>query len=158
MQVRLPEDPPEASKPADLKFLYQEGCASLRHYSTCVLNTRTITIAQGFALLTASTYLVSQERYALSLSVSAFGLLFTVILHSLLSSYGRVFEVMLPAVIQLESKSSEPEIKGPWQAYNADLQKLKNQWTWRILVRGGPVILLVFSFAITAGYCLLVLL
>src|SRR5215213_9612023 len=45
----------------DVKSQYGEGCSALRHYSLCVLNTRTITIAQGFVLLTAAAYLIKER-------------------------------------------------------------------------------------------------
>jgi hypothetical protein len=157
MNRKLPQNQGEkAASSIDAKSLYQEGCASLRHYSTCVLNTRTITIAQGFVLLTAANYLVSQGRFALSLTVSAFGLLFTLILHSLQSSYWHVFNIMLATVVQIERENSAG-MEGPWQEYDSERKKGYQSWAWQIFVRRGPFLLLVFSFAVTAGYCILVL-
>jgi hypothetical protein len=47
----------------DIKSKYTEGCSALRHYSVCVLNTRTITIAQGFAILTGAIYTIKEGLF-----------------------------------------------------------------------------------------------
>ena len=130
-------------KTLDAKALYTEGCLSLRHYSNCVLSMRAVTLAQGLVLLTASAYAITQGRYLLSFWISAFGLLFTLVLHSLHASYWHVFDVLLPVVVRLETDNSGVGLQGPWHVYNVARRERYENRNWKISVRYGPSLLLV---------------
>ena len=70
------------------------------------MNTRALSIAQGFVILTALTYLIKEERYLPSLFVSFFGIAFTVVLSSLQKNYWLHFTAILDTVVD-EMKRSE---------------------------------------------------
>jgi hypothetical protein len=153
-----------------IKAKYSEGCSALRHYSVCVLNTRTITIAQGFAILTGAIYAIKEGLFWTSLCISVFGLFFTAVLNRLQKNYWLHCNAILKEVVELETN-------GPWTAYSIQRAKRHEQKRWRILVVDGPFYLLVtalvglnlydayklailpysiiFLFVITGGYLFL---
>ena len=61
---------------------YTEGCTDLRHYSTCIMNTRILTIVQGLVVLSGAAWFLKDERHELGLFTALFGLLFTALLFS----------------------------------------------------------------------------
>ena len=154
----------------DNKARYTEGCSALRHYSVCVLNTRTITIAQGFAILTGAIYTIKEGLFLTSLCISVFGLLFTAVLNRLQKNYWLHCDTILEKVVELEGN-------GPWTAYSVQRAKRHEQKIWKIPVVDGPFYLLVtalvalnlydayklgillysmvFLFVITGGYLFL---
>jgi hypothetical protein len=119
-----------------IKAKYSEGCSALRHYSVCVLNTRTITIAQGFAILTGAIYTIKEGLFWISLCISVFGLLFTAVLNRLQKNYWLHCNAILKEVVELETN-------GPWTAYSVQRAKRHEQKIWRTLVVDGPFHLLV---------------
>src|ERR1051325_6115579 len=121
-----------------IKAKYSEGCSALRHYSVCVLNTRTITIAQGFAILTGAIYTIKEGLFPTSFCISIFGLLFTVVLNRLQRNYWLHCNAILEVVVELETN-------GPWTAYSVQRTKRHEQKIWRILVIDGPFYLLVIA-------------
>lgn|SRR5215213_471402 len=132
----------------DVKSQYGEGCSALRHYSLCVLNTRTITIAQGFVLLTAAAYLIKERAFALSAFVSLFGLLFTHVLKKLQENYWLHFEAILRAIVKIEHPSS----KGPWRIYAKQRWLRHKRTQWRVLVVNGPSNLLLIACLAILGF------
>lgn len=154
----------------DIKAKYTEGCSALRHYSVCVLNTRTITIAQGFAILTGAIYTIKEGLFWYSLCISVFGLLFTAVLNRLQKNYWLHCDAILTKVVELERN-------GPWTAYSIQRAKRHEQKIWKMMVVDGPFYLLVtalvalnlynayklavllysmiFLFVITGGYLFL---
>jgi len=134
----------------DGRALYNEGCNALRHYSLCVMNTRALTIAQGFVILTASTYLIKEERYVPSLFVSFFGIAFTVVLSSLQKNYWLHFTAILDTVVdEIEAK------RGPWSAYRVQRNDRHKKPLWKTLVIDGPFILLSLALVTLVVYALL---
>jgi hypothetical protein len=122
-----------------IKAKYSEGCSALRHYSVCVLNTRTITIAQGFAILTGATYTIKEGLFWPSWCISVFGLLFTAVLNSLQKNYWLHCNAILKKVVELEKDD------GPWSAYSVQRAKRHEQKRWKILVVDGPFYLLAIA-------------
>jgi len=120
------------------KTKYIEGCSALRHYSVCVLNTRTITIAQGFAILTAAVYTIKEGLFWPSLWISVFGLLFTAVLNRLQSNYWQHCNAILKEVVELEEG-------GPWTAYRDQREERHRQPIWKVTVIEGPFNLLVLA-------------
>jgi hypothetical protein len=153
-----------------IRAKYSEGCSALRHYSVCVLNTRTITIAQGFAILTGAIYTIKEGLFWTSLCISVFGLLFTAVLKMLQKNYWLHCNAILKVVVELETN-------GPWTAYHDQRAKRHEQRIWKVMVVDGPFYLLVtalvalnlynsyklailpysiiFLFVITGGYVFL---
>jgi len=135
-----------------------------------VLNTRTITIAQGFAILTGAIYTIKEGLFWTSLCISVFGLLFTAVLNRLQKNYWLHCNAILKEVVELKTN-------GPWSDYSVQRAKRHEQKIWRILVVDGPFYLLVtalvalnlydayklailpysiiFLFVITGGYLFL---
>ena len=120
------------------KTKYTEGCSALRHYSVCVLNTRTITIAQGFAILTGAIYTIKEGLFWSSLCISVFGLLFTAVLNRLQKNYWLHCNAILKIVVELERN-------GPWTAYSIQRAKRHEQKLWKVMVVDGPFYLLVIA-------------
>src|SRR6185436_16112849 len=120
------------------KAKYIEGCSALRHYSVCVLNTRTITIAQGFAILTAAVYTIKEGLFWPSLCISIFGLLFTAVLNRLQKNYWLHCDEILKKVVELEKG-------GPWTVYSVQREQRHGQKIWKMTEIDGPVNLLVFA-------------
>ena len=142
----------------DLKSKYTEGCSALRHYSICVLNTRTVTIAQGFLILTAAVYLIRDRLFAASLAISFFGLLFTIVLNRLQMNYWIHFNSILETVVRLENPTNaNNSVMGPWSAYHAQRNERHLKIKWKILVVYGPYYLLTFALAIIVIYNLVML-
>ena len=129
----------------DNKARYTEGCSALRHYSVCVLNTRTITIAQGFAILTGAIYTIKEGLFLTSLCISVFGLLFTAVLNRLQKNYWLHCDTILEKVVELEGN-------GPWTAYRDQRKKRHEQKIWEILVVNGPFYLLVAALVVLNLY------
>lgn len=121
-----------------IKAKYSEGCSALRHYSVCVLNTRTITIVQGFAILTGAIYTIKEGLFRTSLCISVFGLLFTAVLNRLQKNYWLHCNAILKVVVELETN-------GPWTAYSVQRAKRHEQKIWKIPVVDGPFYLLVIA-------------
>jgi len=103
---------------SDLPFekLYEEGAEALRHYSSAILNIRNVAIAQGFAVLTAEAYLVTEKHWSLLLGAAIFGICLTTVLYALQWNYKRYFDAMLQNVVSLESRIC-PDLAGPWTTY-----------------------------------------
>jgi hypothetical protein len=120
----------------DIKTKYTEGCSALRHYSVCVLNTRIITIVQGFVILTGAIYSIKEGLFWSSLCISVFGLLFTAVLNRLQKNYWLHANAILKKVVELERD-------GPWTAYSVQRKKRHGQKIWKMLVVEGPFYLLV---------------
>ena len=142
----------------DLRSKYAEGCTALRHYSLCVLNTRTVTIAQGFVILTAAIYLIKDRSFGASLVVCFFGLSFTVVLNRLQMNYWIHFNTILEIVMRLENLgNSDASLMGPWSAYSELRNERHGKRKWKILVVYGPYYLLTFALATIIMYCVAML-
>jgi hypothetical protein len=140
----------------DNKSQYAEGCNALRHYSLCVLNTRVLTIAQGFALLSAAAYFIKEGILLLSIFVSFFSLLFTLVLHELQRNYWLHFESILKRVVELERSrdSSNQSPDGPWGAYQEQRIARHEKKRWRYFVVNGPFNLLLFASLLMSGFAI----
>jgi len=124
--------------------LYSEGCNALRHYSTRVINVRTIAFAQGIALLGSAGYFLRTGAFELSISVSGFGLLFTALLYSLQHNYWLHFQSFLGYVINLELEA-ESRNGGPWSTYDKQRRERHRRWVWSISAVHGPFLLLLLT-------------
>lgn len=131
----------------DIKAKYTECCGALRHYSLCVLNTRTITIAQGLFLLGGAGYLTKENNFLLSSSVSFFGLFFTYVLKKLQENYWLHCNSFLETVKKLEGEAG-----GPWSTYEEQKTKRHKELQWRYLVINGPFNLLLVAFLFILGF------
>lgn len=96
---------------------YEEGCATLRHYSEALRNIRTLTIAQGLAVLYSVANLAKENKLVLSLLTAIFGIVLTVILHQLHRLYLHHVKAVAAYIIDLEE--SLKESGGPWAAIEA---------------------------------------
>jgi hypothetical protein len=133
----------------DTNTLYTEGSNSLRHYSSAVLNTKNIAIAQGFVILTAAGYLIRERAFGSSLSISLFGLLFTYILYRLQENYWSHFNAILDAVVDLETNRKSDNVPcGHWKAYKEGRDNKRDQWLWKFFVATGPFVLLLFALVV----------
>src|SRR4051794_15775381 len=110
------------------KAKYTECCGALRHYSLCVLNTRTITIAQGLFLVGGAGYLAKENNFLFSSFVSFFGLLFTYVLKKLQENYWLHCNSFLETVKKLEGEAG-----GPWSTYAEQRTKRHKELQWRYL-------------------------
>jgi hypothetical protein len=119
----------------------------LRHYSLCVLNTRTITIAQGLFLIGGAGYLTKESNYLLSSFVAIFGLLFTYVLKKIQENYWLHCDSFLETVKKLEN---DPE--GPWSAYAEQRTDRHKKRLWKYFVVNGPFNLLLIAFLSILGY------
>ncbi len=105
---------------------YKEGSGSLRHYSTTILNIRTLTIVQGLVLISSILYLIQKGNYAnLIIVISIFGMLFTATLYIFNKVYLSDFESILVYVVrELEEEN------GPWSAYKRERDsRLRKHYT-----------------------------
>lgn len=116
----------------DDKTKYKEGSASLRHYSTTILNIRTVTIVQGLVLIGSIMYLIQNEYYGYLIFTSVFGMLFTATLFIFNNVYLSDFESILNYLVrELENET------GPWGAYNRNREnRLRNRFTHPIAHHG----------------------
>lgn len=131
------------SSSLDQGALYSEGCSALRHYSSRVINVRTIAFAQGIALLGSAGYFLRTGSFILSTSVAGFSLLFTALLYSLQHNYWLHFQAFLVYVIELENGSGDGV--GPWSAYDKQRRKRHRKWFWSISAIHGPFLLLLVA-------------
>ncbi|MEQ9453772.1 MAG: hypothetical protein RLN76_04160 [Phycisphaeraceae bacterium] len=127
-------------KPEDL---YSEACQGLRHYSNCVMQIRTVTIAQGFIVLTAAWFMIDNQHYEACVGVAGLGLLLTLVLHTLHTNYGRHHQALLEYATQLERAS--PGGSGPWVTYIGPRERRFNGRFFKLIVFNGPVLLLMIS-------------
>ena len=127
---------------------YNEGCQALRHYSNCIINVRTVTIAQGFIILSGAFFLLKENNFLLSLLTSCFGLIFTVFLHILQGNYGKHFEAILINVMLLEKQANiEKNYSGPWSAYYVPRNKRFNNKFYKYVIYYGAIFLLLISMS-----------
>ena len=147
----------------DIKARYSEGCTALRHYSNCVMSMRTVTVAQGIVILSAATYLASQNRFLASILLCVFGLLFTGVLHMLQKSYWEHFENVLRAVVEMETGNKIDDSQtdglaevdsqyGVWNVYRSRRKARFDLLWWILLVRHGPFLLLLTSLLALLTY------
>lgn len=99
----------------EITTLYEEGCKSIRHYSLALRNIRTITIAQGFAVLTAVFYLTKENQYLFSVVVTMFGIALTGILYRLHANYHSYLRTAINYILDIEKKHLD-KYCGPWSA------------------------------------------
>ena len=138
---------------------YTEGCNGLRHYSTCVLNVRILTIVQGLAVLSGAAWLLKDERHELALCAALFGLLFTALLYSYQRNYWFHFSAILERVLEIEShRESSGKYKGPWTQYSEQRKSRHRRIVWSASAVHGPFLLLLLTFLSVAAYELIVLL
>jgi len=133
---------------ASTTALYQEACQNLRHYSTCILHMRILTVAQGILVLTGAAALLIRDQLWLSITASVFGLLFTALLFSLHRNYWLHFRAMLRTAVAFEERLTVNDLNGPWAKYNSARRARHQRWFWRISAVEGPFVLLVVSFLV----------
>ncbi|MCG7561024.1 hypothetical protein [Pseudoalteromonas sp. McH1-42] len=105
---------------------YSEGCHFIRHYSTCSLNVRILTLVQGLVVLSAWGYLFCQSKFPPSIlvAVASFGVLLTTFLFRLNAGYLSAADEFAKAVVILEGAEG-----GPATHYEKARESLyKNKW------------------------------
>lgn len=133
--------------------LYEESCNGFRHYSTAVMTIRTITIAQGFAVLTAVSYLSTSNQFLLSLFATVFGVLLTGVLAALQWNYYLHASTLLDFLVALESRLSPLEgSTGPWTTYAAPRSRRFRSWWGRLVYLHGPYVLLLLALVSLLAY------
>lgn len=139
--------------PLDEDQFYAEACESLRHYSNSVKDIRTVTIAQGFIVLSATLYLIRENQFPLSSCVSFFGILLTAVLHGLQSNYWHQFDDFLQYIIVAEQKGvKDNSALGPWSTYGIHRNKRFAKRWYRLRVKHGPYILLLIGLLLVLIY------
>jgi hypothetical protein len=144
----------------DLDGRYAEGCNSLRHYSSTVMNVRTLAIAQGFTVAGAAGYLLRLGEFNFSLYVSVFGILFTGLLYSLQRNYWLHFKAFLDYVVEVEGfmdRVGADLAAGPWSAYDKKRRERHRRWWWSISAIHGPSLLLLLALVLITIYDILAL-
>jgi hypothetical protein len=139
------------------EMFYKEGCNAVLHFSTCVMNIRTVTIAQGFAILTAAMYFIKEGSYLYSLLTTLFGFLFTAVLYRLHWNYLEFWKDSIRYAAEIEHHLSA-ERTGPW---NGNLESRERRLSGRInrlLVERGTTILILTALVTAFTYSLLKLL
>lgn len=114
---------------------YIEGCNAVRHYSNALKNIRTMTILQGFAIISASSLVASEGKIGLfsSLIISMAGICLTIILYSLLLNYFTHVRSAMEYVWSIEKKETEIG-DGPWVAIEANRKILWDKKWKNVLV------------------------
>ena len=87
-----------------MEKLYEEASNSVRHCSGAILTLKSITIAQGFALLAAQGFLYKSEDTVLSLTLGVFGVFFTIVLNFIGLNLMKHFNLVLEAAQAIEKK------------------------------------------------------
>ncbi len=131
----------------DIKSAYEEGCSAIRHYSLALRNIRTIAIAQGFAVLTAVSYLAKEEKYELSAGAALFGIVLTIIIYQLHMNYYSHVRSVVKYVTKLEKEHLNSE-GGPWLAMDNMRQKVWARPIVRFALNKALYFLLVISLLI----------
>ncbi|HSS48911.1 MAG TPA: hypothetical protein VLX28_08190 [Thermoanaerobaculia bacterium] len=142
----------------DLDGRYAEGCNALRHYSSTIMNVRTLAIAQGFTVVGAAGYLLRQGEFNFSLGVSVFGILFTGLLYSLQRNYWLHCKAFLGYVIEVEGfmdKVGAHLAAGPWSTYDKERRERHRRWRWSISAVHGPFLLLLLALVLITTYDIL---
>ncbi|GJM16899.1 MAG: hypothetical protein DHS20C13_22260 [Thermodesulfobacteriota bacterium] len=135
--------------PSDQKFnfslFYSEGCSTLRHYSQAVKNIRTITIAQGLAVIYAITFLTKEEEFILSILAGLFGLVLTCIFYFLHQHYLNLSIASLEYIRKLEEVEFAHE--GIGSAIKNARSKFWSKWIVRFIFTKALYLLLSISMA-----------
>jgi len=138
---------PTSSASIDAKAKYAEGASALRHYSLCIFNLRTVTLAQGILLLGGTAILFRSCLFNPAAVVSIFGLLVSVALWRLQRSYWDCFDSVLHSVVDLEQRAAAPQDPlGPWASYKRKQDVVVEEFWWRLWVKHGPYWLISLAF------------
>ena len=105
---------PNKGNQIGISKLYEEASSAQMHYSVSVRNIRTITIAQGFVILSGIGYLINEEQFLLSFVAGLFGLALTLILYLLYRHYLNLALAALEYVRYLEKEYTSPK-DGIWE-------------------------------------------
>jgi len=136
----------------DIKTSYEEGCSAIRHYSLALRNIRTIAVAQGFAVLTAASYLAKEEKYVISAGAALFGILLTGIIYQFHMNYYSHVRAVVQYVVKLEQDNLKTD-GGAWTSME---NMRRDVWVRRPLVRfalnKALYILLVLSLLTVFAY------
>lgn len=129
--------------------LYTETCNALRHYSICIMNMRTLVVAQGLALLSAAGYTSKFDNPLFFYLVIGFGILFTLTLQSQQKNYLGDFEIHLGIVAELEEELGNGTKGGSWKKYKEERHEhlRKKKSPFRLLIESGPYNLFLVCFA-----------
>jgi hypothetical protein len=84
------------------KDMYTEASQTIRHYSTCVMRIRFLSIAQGFVIISASYFLVKDQQFILCSFLSLLGVILTYILHIHTNGYRENLWAFLDYAVNLE--------------------------------------------------------
>ncbi len=131
---------------------YKEACQLVRHYSTCVINLRAFTIAQGLAVVGAAGYFSKDRFHWYALATTAFGMLLTWVLYSFHASYLAYFLAGLTYATTLEGGA------GPWTEYNAERCARRQGFLYKIMHLYGGITVIFVSLSFVAVYNILRLL
>ena len=130
----------------DKKDTYSEACDAALHFSTSVLNTRTSTIVQGFAIITGALYLCERQSYTLSLIVVIFGVFFTLVLRTLQRNYLEFWFQTAKYAAHLEDG------EGPWSACIQNRSERLGDNKLRVLLESGSELLIVGALLAVLTY------
>jgi len=139
-----------------LETLYIEGCNAVRHYSNGVKTIRTISIGQGFVIITGTCYLIVHKQFLASIIVASFGLMLTIVLFMLQLNYWKQFDAVLEYVTNIENGDSQNVSKcnGPWSAYLIPRKSRFSKVWYRLLVQYGPYFFLMAALVAFLVFCL----
>ena len=133
-----------------MDILYKEASNSVRHYSGAIFMLKSITIAQGFALLAAQGFLYKSQDTILSLGLAFFGLFFTLALYLIGSNLMGHFNAVLGAAQAIEKKlCPDQNDLAPWSALEkSSIRKAGNPFVRAMTLHGHVILLLVAFFSL----------
>lgn len=108
----------------DEETKYNESCNFMRHYSNCSLTIRVIAIAQGLVLMSAWGIAIKNNvENMLLILISVFGILFTLLLHSMHRGYLTAVNVYAGVAEQLEASKNNNNPVSTYNAVRSDIYK-----------------------------------
>ncbi len=121
---------------------YSEASQTIRHYSTRIMQIRTLAVVQNLALLGVIGLLINGDLFIGVAAFSLFGLALSVVLLFLHHNYYLIFEDMLDYVVR-----HEPE-PGLWRHYHEQRNKHVGRPWFRESRHYSPFILMIIAMII----------
>lgn len=132
---------------ARLLGAYAEVCDTIRHYSNASLAVRLTSVAQGFALLAAWVFALSESLGWPVLVFPLIGVGFTILLYRFHMGYFKAAEFFYTMAAEIENELFEVGPR-PFEGYIAKHDELFGNWSGNALTLNAPFTLVGLTFVI----------
>jgi hypothetical protein len=141
-----------------IEKLYGEASNSVRHYSGLIVTLKSVTIAQGCALLAAQGYLYKSKDILLSLGLGLFGIFFTLALYFIGRNLMDHFDAIIKVALKIE-ETFYPDNQSlcPWTAFDVTSTRENGNKIVMALTLHGHIVMLLVAFLAIILFDILIL-